>query len=55
MRLTISIPEAQTVEAPAVLRLIRLAPDCELQFLHILYRRLSVQGLMTYPDTRGVR
>ena len=31
MRLTIAIPEAQIVEAPAVLRLIRMAPACEVE------------------------
>ena len=31
MRLTIAIPEAQAVEAPAVLRLIRMAPACDVE------------------------
>ena len=31
MRLSIAIPEAQVVEAPALLRLIRMAPACEIE------------------------
>jgi len=31
VRLTIAIPEAQFVEAPAVLRLIRMAPACQVE------------------------
>lgn len=31
MRLTIAIPESQIVEAPAVLRLVRMAPACEVE------------------------
>lgn len=31
MRLSIAIPEAQVVEAPALLRLVRMAPTCEVE------------------------
>lgn len=31
MRLSIAIPEAQVVEAPALLRLVRMAPACEIE------------------------
>ena len=31
MRLTIAVPEAQVVEAPALLRLVRMAPACDVE------------------------
>jgi len=31
VRLTIAIPEAQLVEAPALLRLVRMAPACDVE------------------------
>lgn len=31
MRLTISIPEAQVVDAPTLLRIVRMAPACDVE------------------------